>query len=196
MKSKTNNVTQPVAQSSVQPSDARPIADLPAVSDTQPPAVSDTWLALSPELLPVEQARQWVGQPHCGAVVVFCGNARDHSTGREGVELLEYEAYEEHAVTRMGEVADATRKRWPAVARIAMLHRTGKVEIGDAAVVVAVSSPHRQEAFQAASFCIDTLKTTVPIWKRERWSEGESWGLEAQHIQEISPNPRLPLPEG
>lgn len=66
-----------------------------------------------------------------------------------------------------------------------MLHRIGKVEIGDSAVVIAVSSPHRDHAFLASRFCIDTLKSTVPIWKREIWESGESWGLEPQHIQEI-----------
>ena len=67
--------------------------------------------------------------------------------------------------------------------RLALLHRTGVLEVGDsAAVVVVVSAPHRAEAFDAARFCIDTLKRSVPIWKRETWSDGESWGLEAQHI--------------
>ena len=74
----------------------------------------------------------------------------------------------------------------PSVGRVALLHRTGVVELGDAAVVVAVSSPHRAEAFEAARFAIDELKRTVPIWKREAWAGGESWGLEAQHLTEVS----------
>jgi molybdopterin synthase catalytic subunit len=81
-------------------------------------------------------------------------------------------------------VAEA-RTRWPAVARVAVLHRTGVVELGDAAVVVAVSAPHRAEAFEAARFAIDELKRTAPIWKREAWDGGESWGLEAQDATSV-----------
>jgi len=66
-----------------------------------------------------------------------------------------------------------------------MLHRVGELVVGDSAVVVVASSPHRPEAFAAARFCIDALKATIPIWKRERWDEGESWGLEAQHLIEV-----------
>ena len=83
------------------------------------------------------------------------------------------------------QVADAARRQWPEVVRLALLHRTGVLQVGDSAVIVVASAPHRRAAFEAASFCIDTLKQTVPIWKRERWSEGESWGLEAQHIEEV-----------
>jgi molybdopterin synthase catalytic subunit len=86
----------------------------------------------------------------------------------------------------MTAIADEMRARWPALGRIALLHRTGVVDIGDAAVVVAVSAPHRAEAFEAARFAIDTLKRTVPIWKRESWAGGESWGLEAQHLEDAT----------
>jgi molybdopterin synthase catalytic subunit len=102
------------------------------------------------------------------------------------VDRLEYEAYEAPALARLNALLAELRARWPAVARVALLHRTGVVELEDAAVVVAVSAPHRAEAFEAARFAIDELKRTVPIWKRERWSGGESWGLEAQHIAEVS----------
>ena len=71
------------------------------------------------------------------------------------------------------------------IGRVALLHRTGVVALGDAAVVVAVSAPHRGEAFEAARFAIDELKRTVPIWKRESWDGGESWGLEAQHLTDV-----------
>jgi molybdopterin synthase catalytic subunit len=85
-------------------------------------------------------------------------------------------------VPRLREVADEARVHWPVVGRIALLHRVGVLDIGDSAVVVAVSAPHRDEAFAAARFCIDALKRSVPIWKRESWDGGDSWGLEAQHI--------------
>jgi molybdopterin synthase catalytic subunit len=78
------------------------------------------------------------------------------------------------------------RRRWPTLGRVALLHRTGVVQLGDAAVVVAVSAPQRSEAFDAARFAIDELKRSVPIWKREAWADGESWGLEAQHIVSVS----------
>lgn len=148
----------------------------------------DTWTGLSTGVLPVAQISEWAVLPTCGAVVVFNGTARDHSTGREGVDLLEYEAYEEQVIPRLDALAVATRDRWPDLGRLAMIHRIGEVPITESAVVIAASSPHRDVAFQAASWAIDTLKKTVPIWKKERWSEGESWGLEPQHIAEIQAN--------
>lgn len=150
-----------------------------------PPSSGDTWLGLSDRDLPVHEASDWVTVPQCGAVVTFTGTARDHSEGRDGVTRLEYEAYEEQVVPRLQAVADEIRRRWPDVARIAMIHRIGEVPLTGAAVVVAVSSPHRAAAFEAGRFGIDTLKSTVPIWKREDWSEGTSWGREAQHITDV-----------
>jgi molybdopterin synthase catalytic subunit len=150
------------------------------------PEVGDDWVALSPAPLPVAAASTWVVRPDCGATVTFTGTARDHAPGRPGVHRLEYEAYEGPAVARMRALVTEARHRWPTVGRIALLHRTGTVELEDAAVVVAVSAPHRAEAFEAARFAIDELKRSVPIWKREAWAGGESWGLEAQHIAEVS----------
>ena len=146
------------------------------------PAQGDDWVALSGESLPVGEASAWVVVPRAGAAVTFTGTARDHAPGRPGVHRLEYEAYEEHAVARLRDVVSAARGRWPEIARIAVLHRTGVVALGEAAVVVAVSSPHRADAFEAARFAIDELKRTAPIWKREAWAGGESWGLEAQDL--------------
>lgn len=151
----------------------------------QRPAVGDTWIGLTDRPLPVHDVGDWAVRPDCGAMVLFSGTARDHAAGRADVTLLEYEAYEAHVEPRLAAVATEIRRRWPHVGRIAMLHRTGALRIGESAVVVAVSSPHRQAAFEAAAYGIDTLKKTVPIWKRERWAGGESWGLEAQHLAEI-----------
>lgn len=142
----------------------------------------ETWLGLSSSPLPVAEAVSWAVRPDCGGLVLFSGTARDHAEGRPGVERLEYEAYESRVVPRLREVADEARVRWPTLGRIALLHRTGVLEVGESAVVVVVSAPHRAEAFEAARFCIDALKASVPIWKRETWAGGESWGLEAQHI--------------
>jgi molybdopterin synthase catalytic subunit len=157
-----------------------------SVLQLQPPEVGDSWIALSAGRLPIDVATAWAVRPDCGGLVVFTGTARDHAEGRPGVHRLEYEAYEGQAERRMLAVADQARTRWPVIGRIALLHRTGEVAIGEAAVVVAVSAPHREEAFAAARFAIDTLKRTVPIWKREAWDGGESWGLEAQHVESAS----------
>jgi molybdopterin synthase catalytic subunit len=152
---------------------------------TAAPPTGDDWVALSGDPLPIATASAWVVLPSCGATVTFTGTARDHAEGRPGVHRLEYEAYERPAVARLRAICGEARGRWPVVGRVALLHRTGVVEIGDAAVVVAVSAPHRGDAFDAARFAIDELKRTVPIWKREAWDGGESWGLEAQHLTDV-----------
>jgi molybdopterin synthase catalytic subunit len=150
----------------------------------QPPDADD-WIALVPGPLPVAEAGDWAVRPSCGAVVTFSGTARDHSGDRRGVCELEYEAYDEQAVPRMSAIAGEIRRRWPVVGRVALLHRSGRVPIGESAVVVAVSAPHRGEAFAAAQLGIDALKATVPIWKHERWDGGQSWGLDAQHVTDL-----------
>lgn len=145
----------------------------------------DEWVALCDEPLPLDAASAWAVRPDCGAVVTFTGVARDHSEGRPGVSRLEYEAYEEQVVPRLEAIVTDARRRWEDLGRMALLHRIGPLEVGEAAVVVVASSSHRETAFEAARFGIDTLKATVPIWKRESWRDGESWGLEAQHLAEI-----------
>jgi molybdopterin synthase catalytic subunit len=152
----------------------------------QPPEKGDDWTGLSEAPLPVNDASNWVVLPSCGGVVTFTGTARDHSTGRDDVSRLEYEAYTEQVVPRLDAIAAEARKRWPDLGRVVLLHRMGEVPLTEAAVVVAVSAPHRAEAFEAARFGIDTLKATVPIWKREDWSGGSSWGREAQHITDVA----------
>lgn len=139
---------------------------------------NDTWIGLSEEPLPLDDVTAWVQRPDCGAVVTFTGMVRDHSEGRPVVSELEYEAYEGEVERRLGQLADDMRARWPDLGRIALLHRSGVLALGDIAVVVAVGAPHRDAAFEACRHGIDTLKATVPIWKRERWSGGESWGLD------------------
>jgi molybdopterin synthase catalytic subunit len=149
------------------------------------PQDSDTWVGLTDEPLPVQDASAWAVRHDCGAVVLFSGTARDHAEGRPGVSLLEYEAYTEQVVPRLEALAAEIRTRWTDAGRIVLLHRTGPVPVGESAVVVVVSSPHRDTAFAAARFGIDALKATVPIWKNETWEGGRSWGLEAQHVTEV-----------
>jgi len=137
--------------------------------------------------LPVAEVGDWAVSPGCGAVVSFTGTVRDHAEGRPGVTALTYEAYEEQATDRIGAIVAEARRRWPALGRVAAIHRVGRLGVGEAAVVVAVSSPHRGDAFAAAEFCIDTLKATVPIWKKETWEGGEAWGVDGRDIAEVVP---------
>ncbi len=119
-----------------------------------------------------------VADPRAGAVVLFLGVVRDNARGRR-VNRLEYEAYEVLARREMEKIAAAIASRWPVI-RLAMIHRTGQLNVGDASVAISVAAPHRAEAFEAARFAIDTLKLTVPIWKKEIWEGGEAWiGAEA-----------------
>ena len=118
--------------------------------------------------------------PSCGAVVTFTGTTRDHAPDpagglRTGIGRLDYEAYETEALARMAKVAATTCDRWPTVGRVEIAHRLGPVGLGEASVVVAVSAAHRDGAFEAARFAIDTVKATVPIWKREEWDGGSDW---------------------
>lgn len=147
--------------------------------------MSNTWVELSSDPLPVGEVHDWLVTPDCGGQVVFTGTVRDHAEGRDDVVGLEYEAYEEVAAERMHAVAAEARVRWPACGRIALLHRVGRLDLGDVAVVVGVAAGHRDEAFLAARFCIDTLKSSVPIWKKELWAGGErsDWGTNAVPIE-------------
>jgi molybdopterin synthase catalytic subunit len=147
-----------------------------------PEPVDHTWVALTDDALPIDAVGRWAAQPSCGAVVTFTGTVRDHAHGRPGVTDLTYEAYEAPATQRMGEVVAEVRRRWPAVVRVAVLHRVGHLQVGEPAVVVAASSAHRADAFAAAAFCIDATKATVPIWKREAWADGEAWGTDATDV--------------
>lgn len=114
-----------------------------------------------------------VASPAAGAVAHFLGTVRNHNQGRR-VLFLEYEAYEPMALREMQAIADQVRVRWP-VERVALVHRLGRLEIGEASVAIAVSSPHRGTAFDACRWAIDTLKSTVPIWKKEHFEGGEVW---------------------
>ena len=108
-----------------------------------------------------------------GAVALFVGTVRDHNKGRR-VLYLEYEAYAAMAEAEMQRIEDEVRERF-AVSRVALVHRTGRLEIGEASVIVAVAAAHRADAFDACRFVIDTLKQRVPIWKKEVFEGGEVW---------------------
>jgi len=118
-----------------------------------------------------------------GAIVLFSGVVRDQTGGRR-VKFLEYEAHAPMAVAKMREIAVAARARFPGIRKLALVHRIGRLEIGESSVLIAVSTAHRGEAFEACRFAIDTLKETVPIWKKEYFEDGEVWvGLQCDHRQ-------------
>ena len=150
-----------------------------------PPYGTDDWVGVTADPLPLHAVSAFVARADCGALVLFTGVVRDHSEGRAGVTSLEYEAYEEEVTPRLAAIVAAARATWPSLGRVAVLHRTGRLGVGEASVVVAVSSPHRDTAFDGARFCIDTLKTTVPIWKREAWEGGEDWSTCASAVAEV-----------
>jgi molybdopterin synthase catalytic subunit len=145
----------------------------------------DVWAALTFEELSLERAASWIRRADCGAEVIFAGTVRDHAEGRPGVSELEYEAYASQVEPRLRDIAAATRQRWAGVGRIVLWHRIGVLQVTDCSVLVAVSAAHRGDAFDAARYGIDTIKNTVPIWKRERWSGGEDWGLDAHDVAEV-----------
>lgn len=149
----------------------------------------DEWIAIDTETLSVGKLYDWAVRPDCGAVVVFSGTIRNHSVEgsdiRSGVEFLDYEAYTPEAISRMREIVAQTRSTWPNLGRIALVHRIGRIDLGGSSVLVVVSAPHRPEAFEAARYAIDALKSSVPIWKHETWDGGSDWGLGAHQISAV-----------
>jgi molybdopterin synthase catalytic subunit len=144
-----------------------------------------SWVGLLSGEIPVAEVQAWAARPECGAVVSFMGTVRDHSAGRPGVTHLEYEVYQPLALLRMSQVATSARARWPAVACLSLLHRVGRLEVGEVSVLSLASSPHRYDAFDAARYCIDTIKRSVPIWKRETWSGITDWSVCTHGMEDI-----------
>ena len=160
----------------------------------QPPVDGNSWLGLTDQVLPVGAVYDWCLRPQCGAVVLFSGTVRDHAADEQGVmrdqvQYLTYEAYDEQVVPAFHAIEHELRTRWPHTGRVALLHRTGRLELMESSVIAAVSSPHRPEAFEAARFAIDALKAGAPIWKHEVWAEGSDWGTGAHPIQAPSSVP-------
>ena len=114
-----------------------------------------------------------IASPRAGAVATFDGVVRDHARGKS-VTHLYYEAYPEMARTEMAKIRKQALEKWP-LQGLAIVHRTGRLEIGESSVFIAVASAHRSDAFEACRFAIDTLKTSVPIWKKEHYEDGEVW---------------------
>jgi len=150
-------------------------------------------IALTHDPIDIAAVTEAVRGPASGAVVLFMGTVRE-MTGDKQTLRLGYDAYPAMAEAKMAELEAQARRRWP-LSEVRLVHRLGTLELGEVSVAVAVSSPHRGDAFDAARWLIDTLKEVVPIWKQEHWADGTSeWvhpGLNA-----IDPSPPSPSGEG
>lgn len=130
-------------------------------------------IEITSEALDILKAESFVTDDASGGEVVFVGRVRNHSKGKEVVRL-DFEAMEGMAVKEMTKIAETVLEKYE-VKKVAIHHRTGSLDIGEIPVVIAVGAAHRKAAFDACEFCIDTLKQTVPIWKKEIFSDGEEW---------------------
>ena len=128
---------------------------------------------LTDKPIDVNELLTFVGDPGAGAVATFIGATRDNNEGRTIVSL-DYEAYSGMAEQEMARLGEEAAAKWE-VTRVAIVHRTGNVPIGEASVIIAVSAPHRDDAFKACRYAIDELKKRVPIWKKEIYEGGEIW---------------------
>ncbi len=131
------------------------------------------FLKITEETLNVAAITDLVADAAAGAINVFVGTVRSNTRGR-AVVRLEFEAYESMALKEMDKICRQAGERWPVLA-MAVYHRTGVLQVGDVPVVIAVSTPHREQGFAACQYAIDTLKQTVPIWKKEIFADGEEW---------------------
>lgn len=138
-----------------------------------PPVSGGALYRIVEEEISLDELSRAVASPEMGAIVTFLGTARRHSRGRE-VEYLEYDAYPEMALSKMREIGEEIRRRW-GTDRVAMIHRVGRLKLGEASVGIAVATPHRREAFEACRYAIDRLKELAPIWKKEVWVGGAEW---------------------
>ena len=149
------------------------VAFLPPVSGGQQAQLVEDIYELVREPIRAAEIVAHLKAPEDGAVVVFDGIVRNHSGGRTTL-YLDYEAYEPMALGKIREIGAEIRRKFP-IHRIALVHRLGRLEIGETSVFIAISSPHRRAAFDACRLAIDTLKRTVPIWKKEYFADGAVW---------------------
>lgn len=164
-------------------SDGDEVAFIPPVSGGAP-----AFYRVQEAPIDAREVESLVVDAGAGAVVTFSGTVRDHGRG-QSVSLLEYEAYAPAAERMMAQVGDEIAARWPVI-KIAMVHRTGALPVGEVSVVIAISSAHRDAAFEASRYAIERLKEIVPIWKKEHYGDGATWlGSEHDYQVEIG---RLP----
>ena len=133
----------------------------------------NTQIEISDQSLNIQTCIDWVMSPQSGGIDVFIGTVRDSTKGKQVIRL-EFEAYEPMALKEMNKIAEQAFAQWP-VQKLLIHHRVGILEVGEVPVVIAVSCAHRDAAFEACRYVIDTLKQTVPIWKKEIFEDGEVW---------------------
>jgi len=156
----------------------------PGMSD-QPNQVPDDFV-ISFAPLCLATVYQKVDNPANGAIAMMSGMVRQKTQGR-GVKFLEYQAYNPMAIAVFQQIAQQIRQQWPTVTGVVIHHRTGKLDIGEISVLVAIGCPHRAEAFAACQYAIDTLKHQAPIWKKEHWQDGSSSWVSIADCQAHAP---------
>lgn len=140
--------------------------------------MNNDWIEILAAALPVQRAIEFVADSGAGGIAIFLGTTRNETRADGRVLLaLDYEAYGEMAIEQMRDLARRAREKWPII-KLALLHRTGRVALAEPSVVIAVSTPHRGEAFDACQWLIDTLKSEVTIWKKEIWADGSGTWVE------------------
>ena len=132
---------------------------------------------ITTEELSADEVVTRLADPDVGAVIAFVGVVRGSTDGRE-VRYLEYEAYPEMAEEVLQQIAGEVRERWKTIRDVAIVHRVGRLEIGETSVVIALSAAHREEVFEAVRYAVDRLKEVAPIWKKEVWTDGAEWRSE------------------
>ena len=135
--------------------------------------MSNTSIKISSEKLSLEECYEFVTDDSCGGIVAFVGTVRDSTQNKE-VTQLDFSTYKPMALKEMQHIAEIAIKKFE-IKKMAIHHAEGMLQIGDIPVIITVGSPHRKAAFEACEFAIDTLKETVPIWKKEHFSDGEVW---------------------
>ena len=148
---------------------------------------------LTPDPIDYAALTESVRSNDAGAVVLFLGTVREFTDERRTV-ALDYDAYQPMAEVQLQKIEEEARRRW-AIEKVAIVHRIGRLELGEISVAVAVSAPHRGEAFEAGRFLIDTLKVTVPIWKKENWDDGRTEWVHPTGKQRSTVETTLTRPE-
>lgn len=151
--------------------------------------MTETMFEIIEEPIKAEQLIEKVTRREAGATTTFIGTVREWTRGRKTI-YLEYQAYAPMAVKMLSTIGDEVKEKWPDTL-VAVTHRIGHLDISDAAVVIAVSSPHRKAAYEANEYTIERIKQIVPIWKKEHWEDGETWmGDQLEKVAYPSGKPR------
>lgn len=155
------------------------VAIFPPVSGGAEPASARKRFEITEQPLSLDDVAARVNRADCGAITTFAGTVRGETVtveGKRGTDFLQYEAYPEMAERMLAQIGDEIMQQWPKVQAVSILHRIGRIEIGEPSVVIAVATPHRGDGcFDACRYAIERLKAIVPIWKQENWSDGQVW---------------------